>query len=162
MRMFRRLLPSACLLFFTVAVSAEPVTVNQLRVWRAPDHTRVVFDVSGPLEHRLLTLENPHRIVVDMDTARLQGSLPEVETGGPLLSSVRSGMLEEGVLRIVLDLNTEARARSFMLKPAGPYGHRLVIDLHDIKASQDEAAKSRDIARSSPPARPVARDRVVA
>jgi N-acetylmuramoyl-L-alanine amidase len=162
MRLFRRLLPAACLLFITVAVSAETVTVTNLRVWRAPDHTRVVFDVSGPLEHRLFTLENPHRVVVDMLDARLQGSLPEEETGSPLITSVRSGMPEEGPLRIVLDLKAETRARSFMLKPAGPYGHRLVIDLHDTKASQDDSTSSRDIAKSSPPARPVPRERVVA
>ncbi|MDH3371322.1 MAG: AMIN domain-containing protein, partial [Gammaproteobacteria bacterium] len=162
MKSFRRLLPAACLLFITVTVFAETVSVNNLRVWRAPDHTRVVFDVSGPLEHRLFTLENPHRIVVDMLDARLQGSLPEVETGGPLITSVRSGMPEEGPLRIVLDLKAEARARSFMLKPAGPYGHRLVIDLHDIKANQDDSTSSRDIAISPPPARPVPRERIVA
>lgn len=162
MKAFRRLLPAACLLFITVTVFAENVSVNNLRVWRAPDHTRVVFDVSGPLEHRLFTLENPHRVVVDMIDARLQGTLPEVETGGPLITSVRSGMPEEGPLRIVLDLKAEARARSFMLKPAGPYGHRLVIDLHDIKASQDDSTSSRDIAKSSPPSRPVPRERIVA
>jgi N-acetylmuramoyl-L-alanine amidase len=163
MKAFRRLLPAACLLFITITVFAETVSVNNLRVWRAPDHTRVVFDVSGPLEHRLFTLENPHRVVVDMLDARLQGTLPEVETGGPLITSVRSGMPEEGPLRIVLDLKAEARARSFMLKPAGPYGHRLVIDLHDIKASQDDSTSSRDIAtKSSPPARPVPRERIVA
>ncbi|MDH5486831.1 MAG: N-acetylmuramoyl-L-alanine amidase [Gammaproteobacteria bacterium] len=162
MKSFRRLLPAACLLFITVTVFAETVSVNNLRVWRAPDHTRVVFDVSGPLEHRLFTLENPHRIVVDMLDARLQGSLPEVETGGPLITSVRSGMPEEGPLRIVLDLKAEARARSFMLKPAGPYGHRLVIDLHDIKSNQDDSTSSRDIAISPPPARPVPRERIVA
>lgn len=162
MKVFRRLLPAACLLFITLTVSAETVSVNNLRVWRAPDHTRVVFDVSGPLEHRLLTLENPHRVVVDMLDARLQGTLPEVETGGPLITSVRSGMPEEGPLRIVLDLKAEARARSFMLKPAGPYGHRLVIDLHDIKVSQDDSTSSREIAKLSPPARPVPRERIVA
>lgn len=162
MKAFRRLLPAACLLFITVTVFAETVSVNNLRLWRAPDHTRVVFDVSGPLEHRLFTLENPHRVVVDMLDARLQGSLPEVETGGPLITSVRSGMPEEGPLRIVLDLKAEARARSFMLKPAGPYGHRLVIDLHDIKASQDDSTSSRDIAKSSPPVRPIPRERIVA
>ncbi|MBI3570238.1 MAG: N-acetylmuramoyl-L-alanine amidase, partial [Gammaproteobacteria bacterium] len=30
---------------------ADAVTVQNLRMWRAPDHTRLVFDLSGPLEH---------------------------------------------------------------------------------------------------------------
>ncbi|MBI5783068.1 MAG: N-acetylmuramoyl-L-alanine amidase [Gammaproteobacteria bacterium] len=168
MRLVSRPLFSIFLLLISATVFAEPVSVQHLRVWRAPDHTRIVFDVSGPLEHRLFTMQDPHRIVVDMDNARLQGPLPEVETGGPLLSSVRSGKPDEGPLRIVLGLKAEARARSFMLKPAGPYGHRLVIDLYDAKAAQEETAVSKDETRSSAPTerpapvRPVVRDRVVA
>ncbi len=164
MRLVSRLFSSVLLLLISATVFAEPVSVQHLRVWRAPDHTRLVFDVSGPLEHRLFTLQDPHRIVVDMDNARLQGPLPEVETG-PLLATVRSGAPEEGPLRVVLDLKTEARARSFMLKPAGPYGHRLVIDLYDIKAAQEEAAVPKDDVRPTTPTapvRPVARERVVA
>jgi N-acetylmuramoyl-L-alanine amidase len=163
-----RLFLPVFLLLMSATVVAEPVSVQHLRVWRAPDHTRIVFDVSGPLEHRLFTLQDPHRIVVDMDNARLQEPLPEVEAGGPLLSAVRSGAPEEGPLRVVLDLKAEARARSFMLKPAGPYGHRLVIDLYDVKAAQEEAATPKDEARTSvpavraAPAQPVVRDRVVA
>ena len=168
MRLVSRLLFSMLLLLVPPSVLAEPVSVQHLRVWRAPDHTRIVFDVSAPLEHRLFTLQDPHRIVVDMDNAHLQGPLPEVETGGPLLATVRSGAPEEGPLRVVLDLKTEARARSFMLKPAGPYGHRLVIDLYDAKAAQEDAAAPKDDSRSSVPtertvlAPPAARDRVVA
>lgn len=166
MKTASRLFLPVVLLLMSATAFAEPVSVQHLRVWRAPDHTRIVFDVSGPLEHRLLTLQDPPRIVVDMDNARLQGPLPEVETGGPLLATVRAGAPEEGPLRVVLDLKAEARARSFMLKPAGPYGHRLVIDLYDVKAAQEETAAPKDEARTSAPvdriAPPVARDRVVA
>ncbi len=168
MRPVSRLFFSILLLLISAIAFAEPVSVQHMRVWRAPDHTRIVFDVSGPLEHRLFTLQDPHRIVVDMDNARLQGPLPEVEAGGPLLSAVRSGAPEEGPLRVVLDLKAEARARSFMLKPAGPYGHRLVIDLYDIKAAQEETAAPKDDAKPSTsteraaPVRPMARERVVA
>lgn len=165
MRLASRLFSSFLLLLISATAFAEPVSVQQLRVWRAPDHTRLVFDISGPLEHRLFTLQEPYRVVVDMDNARLSAPLPEVETGGPLLSTVRSGAPEEGPLRVVLDLKTEARARSFMLKPAGPYGYRLVIDLYDTKAAQEETAASKEDTRpaiTTIPSRPVARERVVA
>ena len=162
-----RLLLPVFLLLISALAGAEPVSVQHLRVWRAPDHTRLVFDVSGPLEHRFFTLQDPPRVVVDMDNARLQGPLPEVEAGA-MLAAVRSGAPEEGPLRIVLDLKAEARVRSFMLKPAEPYGHRLVIDLYDIKAAQEEAAASKDDTKPptsterATPTRPVVLDRVVA
>jgi len=164
-RLARFLIP--VLFLMTAVAGAEPVSVQQLRVWRAPDHTRLVFDVSGPLEHRLFTLQNPDRLVVDIDNARLAEPLKDVDTDGPLVTAVRVGQPEAGPLRIVLELKAEARPRSFMLKPAGPYGHRLVIDLFDVKAVEQEAAESKQ--ESKPPAMPersapklVTRDRVVA
>lgn len=164
-RLARLLFP--VLFLMTAVAGAEPVSVQQLRVWRAPDHTRLVFDVSGPLEHRLFTLQNPDRLVVDIDNARLEEPLKDVDTSGPLVGSVRVGQPETGPLRVVIELKAEARPRSFMLKPAGPYGHRLVIDLFDAKAVEQEAAESKQEAK--PPAtpermapKPVPRDRVVA
>jgi N-acetylmuramoyl-L-alanine amidase len=44
---------------------ASLVSVKNLRMWQAPDHTRLVFDLSGPLEHRLFSLSDPDRIVID-------------------------------------------------------------------------------------------------
>lgn len=123
------------------AVFPSNVSVQNLRQWRAPDHTRLVFDLSGSLEHRVFTLSNPPRVVVDMDNAYLSGALLEVDGSEPLLAAVRTGR-QEGVLRIVLDLKTEARPRSFVLKPAGQYGHRLVIDLYDAAQSGDSSVKS--------------------
>ena len=54
-----------------VVVFAAPVSVHNLRLWPAPDNTRLVFDLSGPLEHRLSTLNNPERIVIEKRTRRL-------------------------------------------------------------------------------------------
>ncbi|HSW52437.1 MAG TPA: N-acetylmuramoyl-L-alanine amidase [Sulfuricaulis sp.] len=163
MKALARLWLPVFLLLVAAATWAEPVAVQHMRVWRAPDHTRIVFDLSGPLEHRLFTLQNPHRIVVDMDNARLQEPLKDVDTGGPLLGAVRVGQPEEGPLRIVLDLKAETRPRSFVLTPAGPYGHRLVIDLHDVRSAEEEKAKSEEIIRTPPlQARPAARERIVA
>jgi len=142
-KLARRLLP-VLLLFATIAAGAEPVTVQNLRVWRAPDYTRLVFDVSGPLEHQLFQLSDPNRIVIDLDNARLQGALPPIDTSGPLLAGVRMGGDESNRLRVVLDLKAQTQPRSFMLKPAGPYGNRLVIDLYDIKAEEENAREDEE------------------
>lgn len=130
---------AAFLLVLFPLVSTAAVTVDSLRQWRAPDHTRLVFDLSGPLEHRLFTLSDPHRIVIDMEDATLSAPLPDLDTSGPLLKAVRSGSPEDGTLRIVLDLKAETRPRTFVLHPAGQYGHRLVIDLYDPKGEAEEA-----------------------
>lgn len=120
------------------------VSVKNLRMWRAPDHTRLVFDLSGLLEHRLFTLKNPNRIVIDMRNGRLLGALPDLDFSGPLLAAVRTGSHGDNGLRVVLDLKRPARPRTFVLKPYGPYGHRLVIDLYDLDTiNQGQAVEPR-------------------
>lgn len=150
------------LLWGLLAAHADPVAVHNLRLWHAPDHTRLVFDLSGPLEHRLFPLKDPPRLVVDLSDARLEGSLPATATLGPRLAAVRAGQPEAGVLRVVLDLKGEVQPRSFVLRPAGQYGHRLVIDLYDAAAaSEDHSARPADpgLAPSPPGAPPPPRRR---
>ena len=162
LRAARFLFPVFLLLMSATAWGQE-VLVQNLRVWRAPDHTRLVFDLTGPVEHRLFTLQNPNRVVIDMDNARLQGKVTDVDTGGPLLGGVRVGQPDSGPMRVVLDLKADADPHSFLLKPAGPYGYRLVIDLNDVKAEQEEAkAEEKEDRNVAPTVEPVARDRIVA
>ena len=54
---------------------AAPVEIEHIRIWAAPDGTRVVFDLSGPVEHRLINLSDPFRTVIDIDSKR-GGTIP--------------------------------------------------------------------------------------
>ena len=53
-----------------IACQAAGVTVSAVRTWPAPDHTRVVFDLDGPVEHTVFMLRNPDRVVVDLRRAQ--------------------------------------------------------------------------------------------
>lgn len=128
------------LYFFSTA--AAGVLVQNLRQWRAPDHTRLVFDLSGPLEHRVFNLQDPPRVVIDMEGATLNEPLPTLSGSGPLLAGVRTGKPDSGTLRVVLELKADVRPRTFVLTPYGQYGHRLVIDLYDPKAQDDDPRKT--------------------
>lgn len=122
------------------------VSVKNLRMWRAPEHTRLVFDLSAPLEHRLFALKNPDRIVIDLENSRLSGALPSLDFSGPRLAGVRTASHNNDRLRVVLDLKRPMRPRTFVLKPHGQYGHRLVIDLYDVDAArQDTRAQPRRV-----------------
>ena len=133
-----------------------PVTVQNLRLWQAPDNTRLVFDLSAPVEHRLFMLRAPDRIVIDMDKAQLLGALPEFDFSGPRLAGVRTGSQGEQRLRVVLDLKRAARPRTFLLRPYGQYGHRLVIDLEDPQATAPAPATP------TPQDRPMRRELLIA
>ncbi len=122
-------------------VHADPVSVKNLRMWRAPDHTRLVFDLSTSVEHRLFLLTKPDRLVIDLENASLQGSLPRFTFDGPYLRGVRTGAQKNHGLRIVLDLKSKVRPRTFVLTPNDIYGHRLVIDLFSAQSPASAARK---------------------
>jgi N-acetylmuramoyl-L-alanine amidase len=112
------------------------------------DHTRVVFDLSGSVEHRLFTLDHPYRVVIDLDDTRESRALDVSSMQTTLMSGIRSASKDNGRLRVVLDLRGKVRPRSFVLKPDGQAGHRVVVDLHatsldptPIKTSQEERNK---------------------
>ncbi|MBI4005470.1 MAG: N-acetylmuramoyl-L-alanine amidase [Gammaproteobacteria bacterium] len=119
------------LFFLTLNVTAAPVHLQNVRIWAAPDNTRIVFDVSGPVTHGLQTLTDPYRVVVDIKNARLLSDPARPNAADKYLQGLRSGMLNENDLRVVLDLKQQVEIKSFLLPPNQQYGHRLVIDLYD-------------------------------
>ncbi len=106
-------------------------TVKGLRMWPAPDHTRLVFDTSGPVEHSLFALQGPDRLVIDIKNAKLTADTERLDFSKTLLSGIRSAQRNGRDLRVVLDLKGAVKPKSFVLRPNDEYGHRLVIDLHD-------------------------------
>jgi len=139
-----RLLGALIALLASATVLGSEVRVEQLRMWPAPDHTRLVFDLSAPAEHRIFTLESPDRVVIDLIAARLAARL--VNDGSPrnLVARIRSGAREDGALRVVLDLRQQVRPKSFVLKPNSAYGDRLVVDLFPAEAGEAPRAVKTD------------------
>jgi N-acetylmuramoyl-L-alanine amidase len=125
-----------------VVLPVQAVEVRDLRLWRAPDHTRLVLDLSGPVEHKLIELKNPSRIVIDVSDARLLASLDDLALADTPIERVRSGVREGSDLRLVLDLRANVRPRSFSLKASERADDRLVIDLYDMESVEAPAAPS--------------------
>ena len=121
-----------------ISVFAGQVTMQNVRIWAAPDNTRVVFDVSGPVEHKLELLSNPDRLVVDIENAKMTQAISQPVNTDKYLKNVRSAERDKANLRVVFDLKKNIEMRSFLLQPNRQYGHRLVIDLYD-ENKQDAA-----------------------
>jgi len=132
----------AILLLISLPALAGQTEVIGVRIWPAPDHTRLVFDLSGPAEHSLFTLPEPDRIVIDLKNARLRDNLSTDITKGPV-KGIRSGARNATDLRIVLDTKQTMRPKSFALKPYGENGNRLVLDLyHNNNKKERKVAKT--------------------
>lgn len=105
--------------------------INSVRLWRAPDNTRLVFDLTGPVEHSVFTLSAPDRIVIDIKKTKISTQLAGLTGGSSPITQVRTGNREADELRIVLDITGQVTPKSFTLAPNQQYGHRLVVDLFD-------------------------------
>lgn len=128
-------------LILPLSAFAEQVTMENVRVWAAPDNTRVVFDVSGPVVHNLELLTNPHRLVVDINNAKLSQAVSQAinppDAADKYLKKIRSAERGTNDLRVVFDLKKNINMRSFLLEPNKQYGHRLVVDLYDENQSDE-------------------------
>jgi len=152
------------LLAWVLLATAEAATVKGVRVWRAPDHTRIVFDLDGPVQFDMLQLSGPERVVLDLSATRLGTSLSGLPLANTPVTGFRSAD-NQGELRLVLDLNTKVQPNSFLLKAHGDQQDRLVLDLYDqplgaqqvsantntITSSNTGAAKSQVLSQSLPP-----------
>jgi N-acetylmuramoyl-L-alanine amidase len=106
-------------------------TVDGLRVWRAPDNTRIVFDLSDAVAHKIFPLKSPARLVIDIENASNKADLSSLNLANTPIKRIRSAKREQHHLRFVLDLKDDVNPRSFVLKQHAGKPNRLVVDLYD-------------------------------
>ncbi len=119
------------LLISSLPVYAKQASVTGLRVWSAPDHVRLVFDADAQLIHKIFTLKDPDRLVLDLKNVSLTSHMPDPSKENKIIRGMRTATRNASDTRVVFDLNTPVKPRSFALKPNREYGHRLVVDLYD-------------------------------
>ncbi len=146
-----------------LAQAAQSATVNGVRVWRAPDHTRIVLDLDAPVQHSLTLANNPDRIILDVPASQLNAGLEKLPLADTPVMAIRSYVQNKTDLRLVLDLKAKIAPNSFLLKAHGGMHDRLVIDLYDeptaaanTTASTAAAVSEKPIVANDKPATTVA------
>ncbi len=126
---------SRCVAIVALLVMSEGLlagaSVTNVRVWLAPDNTRLVLDTSDAVQHTTFTLQNPERLVIDLSDSAWKADLRHLDLKGSPILSVRTAPRNGSDLRVVLDLDRKVNPEVFKLNPSGQYGHRLVIDLNN-------------------------------
>ncbi len=113
---------------------AHGATIVAVRVWPAPEYTRVTIESDGALVAKQFFVASPPRLAVDIEGIELNPALRElvakVKGDDPFIGGVRVGQNAPNVVRLVLDLKQAARPQVFTLPPVAAYQHRLVFDLY--------------------------------
>ncbi|MFT5297999.1 MAG: N-acetylmuramoyl-L-alanine amidase [Colwellia sp.] len=107
-------------------------SIDGVRVWPAPENTRIVFDLSNKPDYKYFSLKNPQRLVIDFKNSKNLVSFKNVLKKDKRIKRIRtSNSKNKGTTRLVLELADNYSLAIFPLAPAGQYGNRLVIDLFD-------------------------------
>lgn len=127
---------------------AHGAGIVAVRVWPAPDYTRVTIESDRALAARHFLTDGPYRLVVDIDGLELDTALRElvgkVRPDDPYIAGVRVGQYQPRVVRLVLDLKQPVAPQQFALAPVAAYQHRLVFDLYPVKEIDPLLALIRD------------------
>jgi len=118
---------------------ARGATIVAVRVWPAPDYSRVTIESDARLSFNQTFVPNPPRLAVDVQGIDLNPALRElvakVGPNDPTISGIRVGQFGPGVVRLVFDLKQAIAPQVFTLTPVAAYQHRLVFDLYPTQVA---------------------------
>jgi len=113
---------------------ARGANIVAVRVWPAEDYTRVTIESDVALKATHQLIQNPDRLMVDIDGLDLNPTLRElvakITSNDPYIRQVRVGQNRPGVVRLVFDLKESVNPQVFTLLPIAGYRNRLVFDLY--------------------------------
>ncbi|QDE32545.1 MULTISPECIES: N-acetylmuramoyl-L-alanine amidase [Shewanella] len=117
--------------------------LDSVRIWAAPESTRVVFDLTQSPKYDSFSLTGPHRLVVDIQDTGAKINLDKIANNSKIIKKIRfSSPPKKGVLRLVMDLTKPVKSSLFTLPPTAPYGNRLVVDLEDSAGGSSAVQQS--------------------
>jgi N-acetylmuramoyl-L-alanine amidase len=127
-------------------------SIVAVRVWPADQYTRVTIESDEALIAHHTLIDNPDRVVIDIDGLELSPELRElvgkVRADDPFIAGVRVGQNQPRVVRLVIDLKQPTAPQVFSLAPVAAYRNRLVFDLHPTHAPDPLLALLRDKERA--------------
>jgi len=132
------------LLSVLAPLPASAAQILAVRVWPAPDYTRVTLENDSILATEHFLVPDPPRLVVDIDGLALNDTLKslvaKVEPNDPYIKQVRVGQNRPNVVRLVFDLKEAVKPQVFTLAPVAGYRHRLIFDLYPTQPVDPIAA----------------------
>jgi N-acetylmuramoyl-L-alanine amidase len=137
---------------------AGAATILAVRVWPAPDYSRVTIESDSALQFKQLFVPSPPRLAVDIEgielNAELKALVAKVGADDPTIAGIRVGQSAPGLVRLVLDLKQPVAPQVFTLAPVAAYRNRLVFDLYPTQTVDPLEALIAERMKESAPARP--------
>lgn len=130
---------AAVLLCLWLPQSQAAIEILATRFWPAQDYTRLTLESKQAIGHKMFSMENPDRLVIDLEDVELSEALNQLSgkigNDDPYIKGVRVARFKPSTVRLVLDLKSQIKPQLFDLRPVGEYGHRLVLDVYPAQAN---------------------------
>ena len=121
---------------------ARGATIVAVRLWPAPEYTRLTIESDGLLTSKLV--HSPERLALDIEGIALDPTLRElvakVRADDPYIAGIRVLQHAANTVRLQVDLKQSTLPQLFNLPPVAAYKHRLVVDFYPPKAADPLAA----------------------
>lgn len=110
--------------------AADKAVVKEIRYWSSQGQTRVVIDLSRPVDYKANRLSQPDRLYFDLSAAQIPLEIKKtLSVGDGILRSIRAGQFNPDTVRVVLDLERMEGYNVFLFDDPT----RLVIDINAKK-----------------------------
>lgn len=142
LRAFFRIIP----LFTCLAMilcwtgTAHALSINDIRFGDHPGKIRMVLELSDVEDFRVMAMDNPSRLIIDLP--RFDWNVPNINRPqSAAVSSIRQGVLQPGISRIVIDFKHPVNVSSAFILPrdtAANKPDRLVVDFTRAQSADDK------------------------
>lgn len=128
----KNIIHSVCISLIFVLGSVQPTlaaTLKSIEVRQHAGKTSLFFILSEPVPHKVFTLVNPNRVVVDLENTRLLMNLNRIHVDPKFIKQIRSGHPYPGTLRLVIEVTQSMIPHTNTEVGHAHHPHQLRVDL---------------------------------
>lgn len=134
---------------------AQGVTISAVRVWPAKEYTRITLEHDHDILFNCFLVENPERLVVDIEGLQLNNVLRNLASGvtpkDPYIRNIRVSQNRVNVVRFVVDLKQKVHPQVFTLNAIDRFKKRLILDLYPAAESDNATDPLIELLKNQPP-----------
>ena len=140
-----------CALYFMVTHSWSAALLKDVRMAKHNNQVRLVLDLDSNVNTHVFSLQNPHRLVIDLENTILSKSIKKDNLQNNFIRDIRFGGGVKEALRVVLDVARITKFNHFMIPGNRTQNTRMVVDIsfpeNSSKLSQNQVSSDllRDI-----------------
>ena len=104
-------------------------TLKNIRMAVQDKQVRLVLDLDTNINTRVFSLDNPNRLVIDLENTKLLNSYRHTLSTNKFIDKIRLGGESNKNLRVVVDLTRKAEFKYFIIPGSRTQNTRMVLDI---------------------------------